>query len=177
LVFKRLGPSYETFKSILTLANKKAIFVIQTINIMKKILVPVDFSDMTTDVLIYAIRLAKENNASIVVLHVASPNPIYSGADTEPPLIQTYMAEELTREQGELDAIVAHIKSQDIEAYSILLQGPIIDTIMDEANEIKADMIIMGKESHGLLYRTLLGTTSEGVIRRTHIPVLIIPEK
>ncbi|NWJ49311.1 MAG: universal stress protein [Bacteroidetes bacterium] len=144
---------------------------------MKKILVPVDFSDMTTDVLIYAIRLAKENNASIVVLHVASPNPIYSGADTEPPLIQTYMAEELTREQGELDAIVAHIKSQDIEAYSILLQGPIIDTIMDEANEIKADMIIMGKESHGLLYRTLLGTTSEGVIRRTHIPVLIIPEK
>jgi len=144
---------------------------------MKKILVPVDFSDMTTDVLIYAIRMAKENEASIVVLHVASPNPIYSGAETEPPLLQTYMVEELTREQGELDAMVAHIKSQGIEASSTLLQGPIIDTIMDEANEIKADMIIMGKESHGLLYRTLLGTTSEGVIRRTHIPVLIIPDK
>lgn len=144
---------------------------------MKKILVPVDFSDMTPNVLIFAIQEAKENDGTIIVLHVATPNPIYSGSETEPPLIQTYMAEELHREQGELDAIVAYIKLQGIEAQSILRQGPIIDTIMDEAKEIKADMIIMGKESHGLLYRTLLGTTSEGVIRRTHIPVLIIPEK
>ena len=144
---------------------------------MKKILVPVDFSDITTEVLDYAIHLAIEDASTITVLHVAPPNPIFPGPDAEPVMIQTYLNEELDREKGELKAITEHIQKQGIEADSVLLQGPIIDTIIDEAKEIKADMIVMGKESHGLLYRTLLGTTSEGVIRRARVPVLIIPEK
>jgi len=144
---------------------------------MKKILVPVDFSDITTEVLDYAIHLANEDSSSITVLHVAPPSPIFPGPDAEPIMMQTYVNEELDREKDELHAITEHIHKQGIEAYSVLLQGSIIDTIIDEAKEIKADMIVMGKESHGLLYRTLLGTTSEGVIRRARIPVLIIPEK
>ncbi|MDP4291611.1 MAG: universal stress protein [Bacteroidota bacterium] len=144
---------------------------------MKKILVPVDFSDITTEVLDYAVQIANEEEGSITVLHVASPTPIFPSQDAEPGMIQTYVEEELTREKEELEAITEHIKKQGIEADSILLQGSIIDTIIDEANELHADMIVMGKESHGLLYRTLLGTTSEGVIRRTHVPVLIIPER
>jgi len=144
---------------------------------MKKILVPVDFSDITTEVLDYAIHQAKEDSGSITVLHVTAPNPIYPGPDAEPVTIQTYVDEELQREKEELRAITEHIQKQGVEANSVLLQGSIIDTIIDEAKEMQADMIVMGKESHGLLYRTLLGTTSEGVIRRARIPVLIIPEK
>jgi nucleotide-binding universal stress UspA family protein len=144
---------------------------------MKKILVPVDFSDITTEVLDYAIHLANEDTCSITVLHVAPPSPIFPGPDADPIMIEAYVNEELEREKDELHAITEHIHKQGIEAYSVLLQGSIIDTIIDEAKEIKADMIVMGKESHGLLYRTLLGTTSEGVIRRARVPVLIIPEK
>ena len=144
---------------------------------MKKILVPIDFSDITTDVLDYAIHQAKEDFGSITVLHVTAPNPIFPGPDAEPVMIQTYVDEELEHEKEELYAITEHIKKHGIEAHSILLQGSIIDSIIDEAIEMHADMIVMGKESHGLLYRTLLGTTSEGVIRRSRVPVLIIPEK
>jgi len=144
---------------------------------MKKILVPVDFSDITTEVLDHAIHLASEDSGYITVLHVAPPNPIYPGPDSEPVMIQNYVNEELEREIVELNAITEHIHKQGIEADSVLLQGSIIDTIIEEAKELHADMIVMGKESHGLLYRTLLGTTSEGVIRRARVPVLIIPEK
>ena len=144
---------------------------------MKKILVPVDFSEITTEVLDYAIHFASEEADTITVLHVAPMNPIYPGPDAEPVMIQTYVDEELEREKEELQAITEHIHKQGVEADSILLQGSIIETIIEEAKEIQADMIVMGKESHGLLYRTLLGTTSEGVIRRAHVPVLIIPEK
>jgi len=144
---------------------------------MKKILVPVDFSDITTEVLDYAIHLANEETGSITVLHVAPLNPIYPGPDSEPVMIQSYVDEELEREKEELQAIKEHIQKRGVEANSVLLQGSIIDTILEEAKEIQADMIVMGKESHGLLYRTLLGTTSEGIIRRARIPVLIIPEK
>jgi nucleotide-binding universal stress UspA family protein len=144
---------------------------------MKKILVPVDFSDITTEVLDYAIHLANEDAGSITVLHVAASNPIFPGPDAEPVMTQTYINEELAREKEELQAITEHIKKQGVDADSVLLQGSIIDTIIEEAKELHADMIVMGKESHGLLYRTLLGTTSEGVIRRTRVPVLIIPEK
>ena len=144
---------------------------------MKKILVPVDFSDITTEVLDYAIHLANEEAGTITVLHVAPFNPIYPGPDAEPVMIQTYVDEELEREKEELQAIKEHIQKQGVDVNSVLLQGSIIDTIIEEAKEIHADMIVMGKESHGLLYRTLLGTTSEGVIRRARIPVLIIPEK
>ena len=144
---------------------------------MKKILVPVDFSDITTEVLDYAIHQAKEDAGFITVLHVTAPNPIFLGPDAEPAQIQTYVDEELEREKEELQAITEHIHKQGVEANSVLLQGSIIETIIEEAKEIHADMIVMGKESHGLLYRTLLGTTSEGVIRRARVPVLIIPEK
>ena len=147
------------------------------LKVMKKILVPVDFSDITTEVLDYAIHLANEDAGAITVLHVAPPNPIFPGPDSEPITIQSYVEEELEREKDELQAITEHIQKQGIEAESVLLQGSIIDTIIDEAKNLNADMIVMGKESHGLLYRTLLGTTSEGVIRRARIPVLIVPEK
>ena len=147
------------------------------IETMKKILVPVDFSDITTEVLDYAIHMANETEDSITVLHVTAPNPIFPGPDSEPVMSQNYVDEELEREKEELQAITEHIHKHGVDAYSILLQGSIIDTIIEEAKEIHADMIVMGKESHGLLYRTLLGTTSEGVIRRARIPVLIIPEK
>jgi len=147
------------------------------LKVMKKILVPVDFSDITTEVLDYAIHLANEDASAITVLHVAPPNPIFLGPDSEPVMIQTYVDEELEREKEELRAITEHIQKQGVNADSVLLQGPIIDTIIDEAKELHADMIVMGKESHGLLYRTLLGTTSEGVIRRARVPVLIVPEK
>jgi len=144
---------------------------------MKKILVPVDFSEITTEVLDYAIHFASEEADTITVLHVAPMNPIYPGPDAEPVMIQTYVDEELEREKEELQAIKEHIQKQGVKADSVLLQGSIIDTIIEEAKELQADMIVMGKESHGLLYRTLLGTTSEGVIRRARIPVLIVPEK
>jgi nucleotide-binding universal stress UspA family protein len=144
---------------------------------MKKILVPVDFSDITPEVLDYAIHFATDDAGSITVLHVAPPNPIYPSLDEEPILMQAYVNEELAREKEELRAITEHIQKQGVMADSVLLQGSIIDTIIDEAKEMQADMIVMGKESHGLLYRTLLGTTSEGVIRRARVPVLIIPEK
>ena len=139
---------------------------------------PVDFFRYNNPkVLDYAIHMANEDTSSITVLHVAPPNPIFPGPDAEPVMMETYVNEELEREKDELHAITEHIHKQGIEAYSVLLQGAIIDTIIDEAKEIKADMIVMGKESHGLLYRTLLGTTSEGVIRRARVPVLIVPEK
>ena len=144
---------------------------------MKKILVPVDFSEITTEVLDYAIHLANEEADTILVLHVAPLNPIYPGPDAEPVMIQSYVDEELEREKEELQAIKEHIQKQGVKADSVLLQGSIIDTIIEEAKEMKADLIVMGKESHGLIYRTLLGTTSEGVIRRARIPVLIVPEK
>jgi nucleotide-binding universal stress UspA family protein len=57
-----------------------------------------------------------------------------------------------------------------------LIHGPVINTILDEAEKFGTDLIVVGSQSHGFLYRTFIGSVSDGVMRRSPCPVLIVPQ-
>jgi nucleotide-binding universal stress UspA family protein len=57
----------------------------------------------------------------------------------------------------------------------LLVQGATIKTILQEAIKLKSDMIVIGSHGHGALYKTLVGSVSEGVIRQASCPVVVIP--
>lgn len=142
---------------------------------MKNILVAVNFSDLATEIIDHAIEIAGAHKAKVWLVHVADPNPFFVGYEVEPPVLRAQREEELNRERSELEAMAKKIESHGIEAFPELLLGTPVSSIVDKAEELGADMIIIGKEDHGFFYKTFMGSTSEGVVSKAHCPVLVIP--
>lgn len=144
---------------------------------MKNILVAVNFSDLATSIIQSAIELAKALPARIWLVHVADPNPFFIGYEVEPPVFRTQREEELKREKNELEAMARKISDEGVEVNFELLLGTPVSSIIDKADELEADFIVIGREDHGFFYKTFMGSTSEGVVSRATCPVLVIPLK
>jgi nucleotide-binding universal stress UspA family protein len=67
------------------------------------------------------------------------------------------------------------IKSEGVEADGLLIKGMTTDMIMKEADKLNIDLIITGHQDHSLLYKLFFGSVAAGVVRKTKIPVLLIP--
>jgi nucleotide-binding universal stress UspA family protein len=144
---------------------------------MDKIIVAVDLSDLANVALDYAASLAKAFKSQIRVLHVVSPIPSYIGNEIVPPVIPAENKEEIERMNQDLAAMAEYLQQQGIEAHYELTHGPVIETILENAGSFNAELIVMGAHSHGFLYRAFMGSVCTGIVRHSHIPVLVIPGK
>jgi nucleotide-binding universal stress UspA family protein len=142
---------------------------------IKKILVTVDFSDLSTEVVGHAADLALAFKAEVYVMHVIPPTPVYSGSEISPPVIMDYTAEEWRSEQHDLDTMADFMKQKGIKAEPVLLSGLITEVVLNKATELKTDLIVVGAHSHGFLYRAFIGSVSEDLLKRAPCPVLVIP--
>jgi len=144
---------------------------------MDKILVAVDLSDLANVALDYAASQAKAFKSQIRVLHVVAPIPSYIGNEIAPPVIPAENKEEIERMSQDLSAMAEYLQKQGIEAHYQLVHGPVIETILENAGSYNAELIVMGAHSHGFLYRAFMGSVCSGVVKHSHVPVLIIPGK
>lgn len=143
---------------------------------MKKILVPVDFSDLSTEVIEKAGEIAKAFDSEIYILHITLPGPVFPQDPSEIPVAPNTGIEEMIMEDHDLKAMVHYLHERGIKARSDLIHGPVVKTILDEARNFEADLIVVGSQSHGFLYRTFIGSVSDGVLRNSPCPVMIVPQ-
>jgi nucleotide-binding universal stress UspA family protein len=139
------------------------------------ILVAVDLSPGSEKVVDTAGRLAKLMAAKVYVVHIAEPEPDFVGYDAGPEVVRTQVAEELHREHREVQALARHLREQDIDATALLIRGPTVDTALKEAASLEAGLIVVGSHGHGAVYDVLVGSYSAGIIRRSELPVLVVP--
>jgi nucleotide-binding universal stress UspA family protein len=142
---------------------------------VQNILVPIDFSDVSKDMLEQAAALARAFPASLTLVHVAAPDPDFVGYDVGPKHVREYRADELRGEHRELQAAAEALREQGIEARALLIQGPTVEMVLKEAKKLAADAIVIGSHGHGAVHRLLLGSVSEGVLRGAECPVLVVP--
>ena len=134
-----------------------------------------------------AVKLAVENNATIVFLHACEP----FDSDMQDQM-QDYLPKNVTRIHTEqiLEARQQRI-SERIQDFleeelddSMLLTSPpqvVIRTgkpnhvILATAKEFNADLIVMGDRATSTLSRMFLGSTSQNVVHQSPTPVLIVP--
>jgi nucleotide-binding universal stress UspA family protein len=57
-----------------------------------------------------------------------------------------------------------------------VVQGAIVDTIIEQAQRQEARFIILGTHGRGAVQHLLVGSVSEGVIRRSAVPVVVVPK-
>jgi nucleotide-binding universal stress UspA family protein len=142
---------------------------------MKNILAPIDFSDITKEVIEQAFKLARTFSAKLWILHVASPDPDSLYYETGSQLVRDQEAVKLHEEHMQLQNIAKDVRSEGINVTSLLVQGYTVDKILKEASVVKADLIILGSHGHGALYSTIMGSVTEGILREAPCPLFIIP--
>jgi nucleotide-binding universal stress UspA family protein len=132
------------------------------------ILVPVDFSDYSQTALRFAARLAHHCGAQLHVLHAQAPLLEAAARARGIDLAQQTRAELTTFMQSAPPA-------GDWLPIHHVVSGLPVDVIGVEAARHQADLIVMGPRGLSRLQRTLLGSTSDGVVREAHTPVAIVP--
>ena len=147
------------------------------------ILVAVDGSDTSNLALREAIKLARDQQALLRLVHVVDESPAYMAIDNSTIQDPELMAEvkKALHEAGQnvLAASAAVVREAGIEAETVLKVvetiGPrICDAIEEEAVGWPADIIVIGTHGRRGFRRLLLGSVAEGVARITTKPVLLV---
>lgn len=139
------------------------------------LLVPVDMSEASEKVVEAARRMATGREAKVYVLHVAAPDPDFVGFQTASPAVRLAVAQEFRREHRAVQAIADKLRSEGIDATALLVRGVTVDSILHEAEAMNADTIVIGTHGHGAVHGAIVGSVSSGVIRKSKVPVLVVP--
>ena len=135
----------------------------------KRILAPVDFDQRSLKALELAAQLARQNDATVYVLHIVPVDIDVSGMPQYVDLIKRQ--EELDREK--LNAIVKeHLAELKWEILDEM--GPPAEVIATVASKLPADLIVMVTHGRRGLARLVEGSVSEKVLRHSPCPVLAI---
>jgi len=71
--------------------------------------------------------------------------------------------------------LAKEIAQDGIKATSHEPTGAVAEEILNPADVLKADLIVMGTHGHGAMYNLLVGSTTKGVLKRSARPVLLVP--
>lgn len=140
------------------------------------ILVPVDFSVCSLLVTRQAAGLAAQLGARLVVFHVAELPPSvaantrlhFEGTErTAAEILLTDTREELARFSEEARGLGAEVEVK-------VGLGPVVKGILSAADELRADLIVIGTHGRTGLARLVLGSVAEGVAQKAHVPVMLV---
>ncbi|WMN07179.1 universal stress protein [Marivirga arenosa] len=144
---------------------------------MKNILVSVDFNEQEKAVVDKAYEMGAAFKAKIWLVHIAAPEPDFVGYGVGPQYIREMRASELREEHELLQKYTKKLVDKGVEAEALLVQGATIEMIIKEAEKLKADMIIAGHHEHNFLYKAFMESVSNGIIKKSKIPLLLVPLK
>jgi len=139
---------------------------------LKSILVPVDFSPCSLKALTYAVALAKEFDASVVLLHVAEP--WHAGERFASVGQRGQLRQDAAQRLAQL---VSGEVSPRVEARWFLREGVPGQVISDFARKICADLIVIATHGYTGLRSVLLGSTTQRVVQHAPCPVLVVRER
>jgi nucleotide-binding universal stress UspA family protein len=140
---------------------------------LRRILAPTDFSELSDHALDWAIELAASVGASVTVMHSYSiPLAAFPDAALVPTAQTALALGEASRTA--LDAAVAKRRDRGVPLQAVLREGEAWQEIQAVADDIDADLIVLGTHGRHGLARVLLGSVAEHVIRTSHRPVLTL---
>lgn len=139
---------------------------------LRKILVPIDFSESSRAALREASRFAKGTDAELLLLYVDEfPARPVGELPYLPKHVVTEHAEAVKRE---LDAFVAQAAQLGWRAQTLVASGEVHNAILDAAADMRADLIVMGTHGRSGASRLVLGSVAERIVRTSPVPVLVV---
>lgn len=143
---------------------------------MKTLLVAVDMSRASARVAAAACRVAQASGARVVLLHVVAPPPValrgYGFAAGE---VRTMLAELERRTARRLRALARRCGRGGVAVETVLRAGEPAPTILSQAAALRAAMLVVGSHGHSAAYDLIVGSTTQRLLRRSRVPVLVVP--
>jgi len=139
----------------------------------ERVLVPLDFSELSDTVLRYGVELTREGGTT-VLLHVLEPLPLHFES-----AFGTFVNTEglmRIRENAEKLLEKAKAKYPDRNFVTELKEGKASALVLDAAKRHGVDLIVMGTHGRGGLEHLFLGSVAARVVRRASCPVMTIRE-
>jgi nucleotide-binding universal stress UspA family protein len=144
--------------------------------VVKKILVPLDGSEVAKSVLPVVEEFAKTMGASLVLYHSVAPLSAYPGFESAGAAALGEAVEEMQRQAREILARASEeVKSRGVEATTVVSLGTAVDGVLSAADELDVDLIAIATHGRSGLGRAVLGSVADGVIRRSaDVPCLVV---
>jgi nucleotide-binding universal stress UspA family protein len=141
---------------------------------LKKILVPIDFSEYSKSALRYAIEFAGHFGAEVVLIYVVEPMIYpadFSFGQVSIPNIET----EFSKMGGEqLEKLITDEIADKVKARKIIKTGKAFVEIIKTARAEDIDLIIIATHGQTGVEHVLFGSTAEKVARKAPCPVLTV---
>ncbi|KAB0499665.1 universal stress protein [Pseudomonas vancouverensis] len=137
----------------------------------------------------HALELARTFNANLYVVHAVEPMGLFAES-----VLQSYLDEQALNEfhsQG-LSTVIANIEQRVLDSFREelgeegehdlariqavrVLQGDPSQVILEQAQKLSVDLLIVGSHSHGAGADTPLGRTAARVLQLSKVPVYLVP--
>ena len=155
---------------------------------MKRVLIAVDFSDVTGKVVNEGVMIAKAFNAEVCLLHTEPPCDGFIYYDSGyssmgslgyisefNPDFEKGNQEKIESDKHSLDILKGVVENNGIKATTTLIDGDVCKAIIEHAKDY--DLVVIGSHRHGKLYKLLFDDISTLLLSKTSCPVLIVPIK
>jgi nucleotide-binding universal stress UspA family protein len=143
---------------------------------MKTIVALVDLSDLAFKVLKQAHELARAFDSRVIILHVVSKEPVVVDLGiASPTIMQDPSPETMHKEYSQLMEMRDSMAKFGVHATVQELAGATVGVVLAEIRKLGADLIVLGSHHHSTLYKWLVGSVADDVLRRAHCPVLVVP--
>jgi nucleotide-binding universal stress UspA family protein len=138
---------------------------------LRRIMLPLDGSDLAEQALPLAIELAASAQAELILFHAVAPTVEAYPYPRIPSDVQLALRDH-ARQQ--LTARAEQLRQQQIAATPVVVLGQPAAAIVDEAELHQVDLIAMATHGYGGLRRWALGSVADKVLHATAIPLLLV---
>lgn len=147
-----------------------------------KIVVGVDFSEITDSVINSALSFAKLFNTEVHLIHVIEPpiiaiyeNPFLELDNTE---VVLELEEILKKKFSEsLQKYTTIFENSNIPVKTVVEVGNIAETILEYLDKVNADLLIVGSHKRGLIEKFLVGSIAEKLLNKSKNSILVVKGK
>jgi len=144
----------------------------RTGQIYRRILVGTDFTATSTPALEQGLKLAKQNQAELLIAH-----------SSETPASLSFMTADsydqwekrcLTEAEKNISAIINEARKEGVKAHMLELSGLADDAILEAAQRLGVDLIVLGTHGRRGVSRFISGSVAAQVVARARCPVLTV---
>jgi nucleotide-binding universal stress UspA family protein len=143
---------------------------------LKKILVPIDFSDMSKHAFQYASRFAEQFRCKIVLLHVVEPETVIAGTSLAVDVF-AQLEDDTIAAEAELAALAASSRDRLNSVASVVRTGHAPNEITKAAKDLDVDLIMIATHGYTSWRHLCISSTAERVVRTAPCPVFVVREK
>ena len=155
---------------------------------MKKIIIAVDFTDQTEQVIDTGFEIAAKCGAEVILLHTEPPmtDLIYGntagpyggmiGFGVDVPATEEIITTQLENDEKNLDSLKEKAEAQGLKVTTENFLGDTVSTILEQCHSHRPDLLVIGIQKKGFFSRLFCENSELSLVKKAPCPILLIPD-